>query len=591
MPPKKAASKTATAVAKKSDDAKPKTVAKATKSTKSAPAKVTKASTTKTAATKAAATKSAPSKAPTKVSKTATTKTTKAAASKTAASKSATATKSKTATPKAKPAADKAASKKRKASPQQDEDEEDKENAVPVGRPTKRARAVKHEVAEPVEPAGPLNKAPAQVYDVFIFGTGENGELGLGPSKTEAVKPRRVPSMNPGEAGTFRVVDIYPGGMHTVALTKDNKIVTWGVNDNGALGRDTNWDGGLRDMSDGSDDDDSEIGDLNPKESTPTEIPASAFAKDAVFTQVAAGDSISLALTEDGLVYGWGTFTDSKGDKMFGIDEDGNEVDVQHTPALIPGLENIIQISCGANHALALDREGTVFAWGVGEQSQLGRRVASQRQRSKAFQPHAVANLEKKTKYIATGHFHSFAVDNHDNVWSWGLNGFGQTGYAKTAGKDNGAVSTPTKIVTLSGKKVISMGAGANHSVAITSDGKCLVWGSIDAGQLGVKFTDAQVKDSKLIRLDDREKPRICLLPTEVPTIDSATHVGCGTDHTIVLDSEGAAYATGFGTQGQLGLGSYDDIDVFQRIPAKEKKLIWAGCGGQFSIVAAPADS
>ena len=94
--------------------------------------------------------------------------------------------------------------------------------------------------------------------------------------------------------------------MHTIALTNQNKIVTWGVNDKGALGRDTAWEGGLRDAD--ASDSESEDGDLNPKESTPTEIPASAFSEDAKFVQVAAGDSCSFVLTDTGLVYGWGTF-------------------------------------------------------------------------------------------------------------------------------------------------------------------------------------------------------------------------------------------------------------------------------------------
>lgn len=36
--------------------------------------------------------------------------------------------------------------------------------------------------------------------------------------------------------------------MHAIALKQDGKIVTWGGNDEGALGRDTAWEGGLRDM-------------------------------------------------------------------------------------------------------------------------------------------------------------------------------------------------------------------------------------------------------------------------------------------------------------------------------------------------------
>lgn len=92
------------------------------------------------------------------------------------------------------------------------------------------------------------------------------------------------------------------GGLHCVALTHDSKILTWGVNDDGALGRDTTWEPN----SDSEDEDD--IG-LNPRESTPTAIPAEFFGSNANhIAQVAATDSASFALTVDGFVYGWGTF-------------------------------------------------------------------------------------------------------------------------------------------------------------------------------------------------------------------------------------------------------------------------------------------
>lgn len=94
--------------------------------------------------------------------------------------------------------------------------------------------------------------------------------------------------------------------MHTVALTADNKVVTWGVNDEHALGRDTTWDGGVRDMDAESDEDDEE--DLNLYESTPAEIVMDYIPKNSRFVQVAAGDSCSFVVTDDGMVFGWGTF-------------------------------------------------------------------------------------------------------------------------------------------------------------------------------------------------------------------------------------------------------------------------------------------
>jgi regulator of chromosome condensation len=94
------------------------------------------------------------------------------------------------------------------------------------------------------------------------------------------------------------------GGMHCAALTYDNTILTWGVNDLGALGRDTTWDGGLVDISDAEDDVDAE---RNPKESTPGEVDLTGVPGDTIFTQVAAGDNCTFALTSQGTIYGWGT--------------------------------------------------------------------------------------------------------------------------------------------------------------------------------------------------------------------------------------------------------------------------------------------
>ena len=153
-----------------------------------------------------------------------------------------------------------------------------------------------------------INQRPSQRLNVYVFGEGSSSELGLGTAKTaiDVKRPRLNPLLSATEIG---VVHIACGGMHVAALTHDNKILTWGVNDQGALGRNTTWEGGLKDMddddSDGSDKSDSG---LNPAESNPTAVPASSFPEDTQFVKLAAGDSHTLALTDDGYVYGWGTF-------------------------------------------------------------------------------------------------------------------------------------------------------------------------------------------------------------------------------------------------------------------------------------------
>ncbi|EFY85859.1 Regulator of chromosome condensation family protein [Metarhizium acridum CQMa 102] len=406
-----------------------------------------------------------------------------------------------------------------------------------------------------------INNVPTVKLTLLIFGGGENGELGLGPKNNEATRPTRNPHLS-----AFDIVQVACGGMHTVALTSDNKIITWGVNDENALGRDTQWDGKLRDIDTASDDDDN--GDMNPLESTPTQIPSDYFPSSVRFVQVAAGDSCSFALTDTGHVYGWGTFRDSRGEKGFRYDERGELVKNQATPVQIQNLQDIRQICCGVDHALALDIRGNIWARGF--------RVC-----------------RNKAKYVASGSYHSFAIDKNDNVWAWGANSFGEAGDAKTAG-NRGAFITPTKINSLCQKKVLALDGGAHHSAAVTANGECFVWGRIIEGQLGIDFAPEQLRDSTLIRFDERDKPCICLRPTIIPTTQhqQVTHVACGSDHTILIDQPGNAYSTGYGFQGQLGLNSNDDVKVFQRITDRriKDKLIWAGAGGQFSIVAESAN-
>jgi len=81
------------------------------------------------------------------------------------------------------------------------------------------------------------------------------------------------------------------------------------VNDNGALGRDTKWEAPTRDIDADSDSEDDDDSGLNPKESRPMAIDGGLFPKDVVFVQVEANDSTSFVLTDDGFVYGWGTFS------------------------------------------------------------------------------------------------------------------------------------------------------------------------------------------------------------------------------------------------------------------------------------------
>ncbi|KAI9733841.1 MAG: hypothetical protein M1818_007108 [Claussenomyces sp. TS43310] len=174
--------------------------------------------------------------------------------------------------------------------------------------------------------------------------------------------------------------------MHGAAITHNQKILTWGVNDTVALGRDTTYHEIDKDGASEDDDSEDEIDcGLTLKECTPTAIMTESLGNDAkAFVQVAASDNATFALTDDGFVYGWGTFGVHGNDGTVGFSTAGaleavkkknKEPMYQRQPVLIPYLREIKSVATGSNHVSALDHKGTVFAWGSGEQSQLCRRI------------------------------------------------------------------------------------------------------------------------------------------------------------------------------------------------------------------------
>ncbi|KAK2802957.1 hypothetical protein FQN49_008884, partial [Arthroderma sp. PD_2] len=346
----------------------------------------------------------------------------------------------------------------------------------------KKARVAKAPVTRKPKPKVVINKAPSQKLNVFVCGEGSQGELGLGSAKgtVDVKRPRLNALLAAEEVG---IVQVAAGGMHCVALSHDGKILTWGVNDQGALGRDTAWEGGLKDIDDAKSDCSSDSGSgsgLNPRESTPTAIPSDAFPEGTVIVEVAAGDSSSFALTDDGLVYGWGTFRGNEG--ILGFDADTK---IQTTPKLILGLKKITHLACGDNHTLALDSRGAVFAWGSGQQNQLGRRIV-ERNKMNGLQPREFG-LPKNIVHIGCGSFHSFAVHKSGKVYGWGLNSYCETGIEQGAGDDEAVILHPTVIDSLKEKNVVQVCGGSHHSLARTAEGDCLVWGRLDGFQSGLK--------------------------------------------------------------------------------------------------------
>lgn len=516
-----------------------------------------------------------------------------------------------------------------------DEDDDEEDDEAPSAPPAPKKPRVAKEAAPKRKIV--LNGAPTQRLDVFVCGEGSAGELGLGTAKNamDVKRPRLNANLSSKDIG---VVQVACGGMHAIALTHEGKVLTWGVNDDGALGRDTTWDGGLRDMDDNksnaSDDSDESDNGLNPREANPGPV---IFPEGAVIVKVAAGDSISLALTDDGRVFGWGKFRVSdymtyvagqsadyfllqsaSGPLGFWRDisqgvrkvrdatthEEKEEVlgviNEQRTPHLYTELADIVDICCGNNHCLARNKKGMMWAWGCGEQNQLGRRIIErhdiEHKRGLIPQPMRTGRTAFKSMFSAPDH--SFSIDGKDRVYAWGLNGFGTTGLRVFKDKTETVlddVATPTVVKSLSDAEnpIVQLGGGQKHSIAVRKDGTVLIWGLIDCGTMGV---DVKTVPSSSIIYDPEEGkedvPRVIIDPFPMSGMGTATYAGSGTGHCIVLNTEGKAYSWGLNATYQLGLGHDENVafpTLIDNRAVHDKVLNWAGAGGQFSILTAPA--
>ncbi|KAI9808901.1 MAG: hypothetical protein M1826_004018 [Phylliscum demangeonii] len=430
-----------------------------------------------------------------------------------------------------------------------------------------------------------LNHKPTARLTVWVCGEGSAGELGLGPQadSIDVKRPRLNVLLSPAEVG---VVQMAAGGMHAAALTADNQLLTWGVNDLGALGRDTAWDGAQTvdaDRTYGPDVPESSAGGsgLNPREATPTAVSPEHFPDGTQFTQVAASDSATFALTDDGRVYGWGTFRGDDG--VLGFSE---TVRVQLRPTLIAGLKKIKSVACGTNHVLALDDKGKVFAWGSSQQGQLGRRVVG-RAMAKGLVPREISFGRNKIARVACGAWHSFAIDTAKRLWAFGLNTYGQTGIATGAGEASATIDQPTLVSGLRDVGLMEVDGGAHHSLAVDDQGRCLVWGRCDSAQSGIEL--GTIPDDDVV-FDTRGRQRFIQKATAIPGLQ-VVHVAAGTDNSFAITADGVAYSWGFSANYQTGQGTDDDVPIATALTnsaVRGQKLNWAGAGGQFSILTAP---
>ncbi len=239
--------------------------------------------------------------------------------------------------------------------------------------------------------------------------------------------------------------------------------------------------------------------------------------------------------------------------------------------ALLPvsGLDNVVRVSAGLEHAVALKSDGSVWAWGRNNGGQLGNGSSED-----SRVPVAVKDLWKITD-VAAGMFHTVALASDGAVWTWGRNSYGQLGNGS-----NTDSNTPVKVKGLSG--VVKISAGMYHTVAVKSDGTVWTWGRNVYGQLG----NGSNKDENS--------------PVQASGLSGVINAAAGLHHTIALKSDKTVWAWGWNINGMLGdgtstdqmkpvkvLGLSDITDIeaglHHSIALKTDGTVWAWGGNEYS--------
>jgi len=247
-------------------------------------------------------------------------------------------------------------------------------------------------------------------------------------------------------------------------------------------------------------------------------------------TNVSASSAHSLALKNDGTVWAWGSGANGRlGD---------NTIITKDTPVQVVGtggtgtLQNIIAITTGQDSSYALKNDGTVWAWGLGGNGQLGNNGTGNL--ASPVQVKALAGTQDLTdvKAIssANGASHALALKNDGTVWAWGLNTYGQLG-------DGTITQRNSAVQVLNLTNVIAISAGGYHSLALKNDGTVWAWGANGSYQLGDGMTTPRYQ------------------PYQVFGLTGITGVEGGYNYSIAVKNDGTAWAWGAlnNNYGQIG--------------------------------------
>ncbi|WP_432056153.1 RCC1 domain-containing protein [Streptomyces sp. bgisy022] len=218
-------------------------------------------------------------------------------------------------------------------------------------------------------------------------------------------RPRRVPRAD-------GVHSMAPDSLTAFALRADGRVLGWGIN--------------LTDV----------LGDRNSTRLTRID------GVRGVVSLASTGGAV-VAATADGAVCAWGNNVHG----VLGVEPRGGQTG---RPVRVPGLKDVVQVAGGNDVAFALDRDGTVRAWGRGVSGTLGDGDVSDHSSAR---PVKVPGLPAVRRIAAHG-FTGYAIDTDGGLWSWG-SGVTLGDHTRATGAAPERVPLPGPALDISGRHVI----------------------------------------------------------------------------------------------------------------------------------------
>lgn len=207
-------------------------------------------------------------------------------------------------------------------------------------------------------------------------------------------------------------------------------------------------------------------------------------------------------------------------------------------------IENIIKVVTGKEHVLMLNNVNVAYSVGTNSYGQLGRGTYNHGYVVEMIVNNSTIFTNANIVEIACGGYHSMLIDSSSNVYVCGKNDKGQLGINNKIEQNRMTnISLPLDIGNDSIKKI---SGGLNHTILMTTkNGTIYGCGDNSYGQLGIGSTISE--STSLIKITSNLKKYV-----EINGSNGINEIGCGKNHTLVINKEGKLYGFGDNREGQL---------------------------------------